>query len=628
MSADPSDLNKGIAVSEIQSVLERVCQSRPFMRSKQLQRLIRFIVEETRAGRGARLKEYVLGVEVFGRPADFDPRIDSIVRVEARRLRAALHAYYSEEGRSDAVVIDLAKGSYAPTFRRTNPEVSPSAPPKSLTGHWRWIALGTVPVVAFLLYWALWPASLQLPDNPVIAVLPFENLSSDVQNEYLCFGLMDEITSELAKSTRLRVVARTSSSRFKRGDDIARIARTLKADAVLEGSVQKFPDRVLVTAQLINSATSLHIWSEVYDRAGADLLRIQNDIAQAITRAVRRQLGSGGEMRARPVRYSTDPEANQLYWKASYVRAPMGVTNWRNDLLKCAEYLEQATQKDPNFALAYAALADVYVSLAWERGGNQITRDFMSRGKRAATKALELDNTLAEAYGAMGALQFFYEYNPAAAEKSFRRALESDPSHGKARMWFAYALVMQRRNAEAISQALQAKALDPLSYVATTHLAVVYYFSRHYDEALNLVKDTIELANTAPAHGLSGMIFAAQARYADAIAEYQAGLKVVPNHSYIKGMLGHSLGLSGRSDEARKFLADANLPFEQGGLSNLKLSYIYLALGDRDRAFKHLEQDFEQRDPELPYANADPVFDPVRNDPRFIALMRKIGVAR
>jgi tetratricopeptide (TPR) repeat protein len=306
----------------------------------------------------------------------------------------------------------------------------------------------------------------------------------------------------------------------------------------------------------------------------------------------------------------------------------MGRANWRNDLVKCAEYFERAVQKDQDFALAYSALADVYVSLAWERGGNPVTREFMERGRRAAMRALELDSNLAEARGALGTIQFFYEYNPPAAEKSFLQALQSDPSHGKARMWFAYALVMQGRSEEAISQALQAKALDPLSYVATTHLAVVYYFSRHYDEALKLVRGTLEVANTAPAHGLAGMIFAARRMYAEAIDEYDAGLGLVPTHSYIKGMLGHSLALSGRKEEARRLLNDASLSFEEGGLSDLKLSYIYLALGDRDRALEHLERDFEQRDPELPFINVDPVFDPVRSEPRFVALLRKIGLAR
>jgi hypothetical protein len=212
---------------------------------------------------------------------------------------------------------------------------------------------------------------------------------------------MDEITTELAKIQAVRVVARTSAARFKRGDDIASIARQLKVDAVLEGSVQRTADRVLVTAQLINVTDTLHIWSEVYERPSEDLLQAQNEIAQAVAQAVRQHVTAGNKA-VQQVHYSDNGEANQLYWKGSYLRAPMGRANWRNDLLKSADYLEQAVLRDERFGLAYAALSDVYVSLAWERGASPTTREFMMRGRRAATRALELDNSLAEAASALG----------------------------------------------------------------------------------------------------------------------------------------------------------------------------------------------------------------------------------
>ena len=188
------------------------------------------------------------------------------------------------------------------------------------------------------------------------------------------------------------------------------------------------------------------------------------------------------------------------------------------------------------------------------------------------------------------------------------------------------ALVMQRRSDEALAQAQQASELDPLSYVATTHLAVVHYFARQNDEAIRLVRELLKVADTAPAHGLLGMAYEVQQNYDAAIAEYQAGLRLVPAHSYIRGMLGHAYAKSGRVAEARAMLQFANVGFEQGGLSDLKASYIYMGLGEQDRVFELLEKDYEQRDPELPYINADPVFDPVRTHPRFVALVRKMGL--
>ncbi len=392
---------------------------------------------------------------------------------------------------------------------------------------------------------------------------------------------MDEITTELAKPGKLRVVAQTSAARFKRGDDISVIARNLKADAVLEGSVRRSADRVLISAQLINAADRLHIWSEMYERPSTDLLRVQDEVSLAISQAIRSRLSANGNNSARRVRYSSDAEANQLYWKGSFLRVSMGRTNWRNDLLKSADYFERAVQRDERFALAYAALADIYVSLAWERGGGPTTREFMTRGRRTATRALELDNTLAEAYSALGTIQFFYDYDPVAAEKSFQSALQSDANDGMARMWYAYALVMQRRFTQALSHARQTRELDPLSYVSTTHLAVVNYFSRKYDEAMRLTGETLEVANTAPAHGLRGMILEAQHKYSEAIEEYKAGLALVPTHSYIKGMLGHAYAMSGRRAEAAKLLEDHRLEFEQGGLSDLTCAKYFSFSSDR-----------------------------------------------
>ena len=632
MPADSRGRVDEVSTYQVQAELQRVSQSAPFLKSAQLQRMLRFLVEETVAGRAERLKEYVVGVEVFGRPGSFDPRIDSIVRVEARRLRFALDSYYGGEGRNDPITIDLPKGSYVPHFLpRSDVAENPAAlPPRAgrkgiLAG-----VIGALMLVAAAASWYALnkPPRARLPRNSKIVVLPFVNLSNVQENEYFCFGLMDEITTRLAQTGDLQVVARTSAMRFNGGNDVPDLARRLGVDAVLEGSVRRFGEHVRISAQLINGADGLHIWSEMYERPTAELLRVQNEIAYAVTQAVCRQLNGESHEAARGVRYSPDAEANLLYWKAAYVRAPMGRTNWRADLMKSNEYLERAIQRDGEFARAHAALADVCVSLAWERGGGPVTRTFMERGRVAASRALELDDSLAEAYSALGTIQFFFDYDPTASGKSFLRALQSDPNDGKARMWYAYALLMQQNFDAAISEARRARELDPLSYVSTTHLAVVNYFSRHYDEAQNLVREALEVADTAPAHGLRGMIYAAEHKYDEAISEYQAGLRVVPTHSYIKGMLGHAYALSGRDGEARKLLAEASLEFERGGLSDLKVACIYAGLADREEMFRHLERDYAQRDPELPYINVDPVFDFVRDDPRFVAIIRKLGLSR
>ena len=624
-----------LPVAEVRSALERVAASVVFQHSPQLQRFLRFVVEKHLAGNGDKLKEYVIGTEVFGRPSDYEPQLDSLVRVEAHRLRAALEQYYRGEGISDPILIELNKGSYAPSIHHRILEATPPQTADLPKAYLTWRRMGIAVIAAGVLVAAIvWiyrssgtPRSLVLP-GATIAVLPFDNLSANPEHEYFCFGLLDEITTDLAKTGKLRVIGRTSAARFKRGDDIATIGRQLKADAILEGSVQWSAGRVRITAQLVSTSDSLHLWSDTYDRPSADLLRVQDDVAQAVRHEVLSLLPGTVDKSPLRVRYSRDPQANQLYWKGSYFRVPMGKTGWRKDLATSAEYFEQAVQRDPQFALAYAGLADVYVNLGWERGGGPVTHDFMTRGRRAAVRALELDGSLGLAHAALGTVQFFFDYEPMGAERSFQRGIQMDPSNARTRMWYALALVMQRRFAEAQEQVLQGQQLDPLSYMATTHVAVVSYFSGHNDEAIAVVKDLLKLADTAPAHGLLGMAYEVQRNYPAAINEYHAGLRLVPNHCYIKGMLGHAYALSGRKEEAIRLLKDANLSFEEGGLSDLKQAYIYMGLGDTDNVFLHLQRDYQSRDSELPYINADPVFDPVRSDPRFVSLLQKMGLSK
>ncbi|HWR16812.1 MAG TPA: tetratricopeptide repeat protein [Terriglobales bacterium] len=620
----PSKEQAELSAPQIRSELQRIASSDLCRRSPQLQRLLLFLVEESLGGHGDRLKEYVIGVEVFSRPPSYDPRLDSLVRVEARRLRALLAEYYAGEGEHNPVRISLPTGSYRPVFHPVAEAAPPSLKKSSRFAAWTFLGIAAILLVAFIGYrMAARPRPMQVR---TIAVLPFDNLTGDGSMDLFCFGLMDEVTTELAKSGQLRVVARTSSQIFKRGDDVATIARKLQADAVLEGSVSKSGDEIRIIAQLIDARDQVHIWSESYVRPPENTIRVQDEVAFAIASALRERLAPG--VKHARTRYSEDAAANQFYWKGMSLRTPMGKTGWRDNLARSAEYLEAAVQADNRFAAAYAGLADVYVSLAWERGGGPVTQDLMTRGRRAAERALALDDTLAEAYGALGRIQFFFDYDPAAAEKSFVRALSLDSSSGGVRMWYAYALAMQRRPDEAITQAKQARELDPLSFIATTHLAVVYYFSRHNDDALKLVDETMGFSNIAPVHGLRGMILETQGKYDQAIREYKTGLQMAPKHPYIKGMLGHAYAMSGHPDEATLLLNDADKPFEQGGLSDLKQAYILLALGQTDEALRHLEQDFNLHDPELPYANADPVFDPVRNHPRFQTLMAKMHLAK
>jgi len=620
-----------VAASRVEDALERILCSASLSHSPQLQRFLRFIVAETLAGHGDRLKEYVVGVEAFGRPSGYDPRLDSLVRVEAKRLREAMENYYSDEGKEEPVRIDFLKGSYIPSFRLNrveNPERVPNLVRRPPIYFWSSVAVAVL--IAIALTFTVVRLHRTKPAVPVIrtvAVLPFDNLSNDPANEYLCFGLVDEITTDLAKNERLHVIARTSSSHFSRKDDIAAIARQLKADAVLEGSVSRAGNHIRISAQLINSGDSLHLWAQTYDRQTADPLQVQNEIARAVAGGVAMRLGVPGGKNVLTPRYSTSPIANELYWKGVYFRTQRGKEDWRQDLEKSASLLEQAIQRDQLFAPAYDALSDVYVNLAFESNGGPITENYVTRCRNAANRAIELDSSSSEAHVSLAVVQAFYDWDWPAAEKNFVRALELNPNNAKARAWYALTLQPQRRFDEAVLQAQKAIELDPLSFQVSNVLGVSYYLAGNNEEALRCARQTLQIdPRFASAYALSGMALEHERKYELAIAEYQKGLQLAPGHSFIQGRLGHAYAMAGRRDDALKLLKEMLAKRDANNLSDLHIGYTYAGLGDANALFDQFNRAYRRRDPDLPYLNADPIFDVFRADPRFAGMLRKLGL--
>lgn len=287
----------------IETQLDQVLSSKSFVPAPQLCRLLRFLVEQEIAGNGDQLKEYVLGVQALRKDESFDPRIDTAVRTEARRLRQRLAEYYQAEGREDAIEIALPKGSYRPAFQtRIEPPAAPVAAPAKKARVPFWITAGVAAVVAGAAGWGIWQTSRTAPHTPSITVLPLESLSADPEQEYFSDGLTDALFTDLAKFPGLSVVSRTSAMQYKRTKKtIPQIARELKVDYVVEGTVTRVGDRVRISAQLIAAPTDRHIWAESYERAAADTLSLQGELAQAIADQVHihltppKRAGLGGQ---------------------------------------------------------------------------------------------------------------------------------------------------------------------------------------------------------------------------------------------------------------------------------------------------------------------------------------------
>ncbi|MBI3696829.1 MAG: hypothetical protein HY238_18580 [Acidobacteria bacterium] len=338
-------------MQEIQAQLSKILASPVFAGSDRMSRFLRFTVERALRGEGDRLKEYLLGVEVFDRRSSYDPRIDPIVRVEARRLRSKLEKYYETEGRGDPVRIDFPKGGYSPVLR----ERDRAAP---------------------------------APERRTIAVLPFANLSSDPENEYFSDGLTEELIQALTKVEGLRVVAWSSAFQFKgKARDIRQVGRQLSVDTVLEGSVRRADDRLRITAQLVDVSDGRYLWSQIYEREMKDVFAIQDEISRAIADTPRIKL-TGALVKP----YTVNLEAYNLYLRGRF--------NWNKrteeGLRKAIEYFEQALAGDAQYAPAYCGLADCYSMLG--QYGLSPPREVMPQAKAAATRALDIDEALAEAH--------------------------------------------------------------------------------------------------------------------------------------------------------------------------------------------------------------------------------------
>ena len=468
-----------ISAESIRAALEKILASPGFANADRISRFLRYTVEETLNGQTDKLKESLLGIDVFGRKPSYDPRVDAVVRTEAVKLRARLREYYESEGREDEIVIDLPKGGYIPAFRhREKPAVEVAAPVAAEPHRQReWKpAVATVLVVAFLATSVYLiskartrSAGASSPQLASIAVLPFADLSPDRDQEYFCDGMTEEIIDALAKVNGFRVVARTSSFAFKgKQQDIREIGKKLNVATVLEGSVRKDGNRLRVTAQLNSVADGYHLWSETYERELKDVFTVQDEISRAIVDTLQLKLASSARQPRPP---SENVEAYDLYLQGRY-----HWSRWRSEGAERAiEYFQQAIQKDPNYAAAYSGLADSYAWMGFF--GALPPNEAMPKARQAALKALALDDTLAAAHTSLGYVKSLHEFDWPGAEREFKRALQLNAGDSDAHFGYGITyLAPMGRLDEAVREMQTARDLDPLSPITNTYLGLAYQF--------------------------------------------------------------------------------------------------------------------------------------------------------
>ena len=459
------------------------------------------------------------------------------------------------------------------------------------------------------------------PDVPSIAVLPFTNMSADPEQEYFCDGLAEELIDALARLKGLRVVARTSAFQFKgQAQDLREVGGRLKVQTVVEGSVRKSGSRLRINAQLINAEDGYHLWSERYDRELDDIFLVQEEMASAIVEELKVQLLSGGN--GQLVRRPTDNvEAYNLYLRGRHC------LNKRTEemLNKGISLFEEAIERDSNFAGAYAGLADG-LTLLGAAGYGMSHVDVLSRARSAAQKAIDLDDQLAEAHEALGFLRFRFDWDWTDAEKLLRRAVELNSGSASAHHRLALTLIAQGRRDAAVASISRAVELDPLSPVYNTAKGRVLSLARGYDEAFIQFRQTVELdPNFAQVHFDFGMAYAQRRRFDEAIAEFEKGLTFSGRRALMVSVLGNIYGVAGRRSDAQAVLDELRDLSQQQEVPALYFAFVHVGLGAVDEAIDALEHAYEERTGVMVYLKVEPMWDPLRSDPRFQALLRRMN---
>lgn len=580
--------------TSVQEELERILNSDTFRASERLSCFLRVVVERTLQGSTDQLKEYFIGVEVMHRKPSFDPRMDPIVRVEAGRLRSRLRQYYETEGASAPLRIELPKGGYVPTFEPRDREER---------GEQTTAASDTRALASS------------------IAVLPFADHSREKDQAYFCEGMTEEVINALTRVPALRVIAWPSAHQFKsQGAEPHNLAE-LNIGSVLEGSIRKADDRLRITAHLISASDNRYLWAETYDRKFEDVFAIQEEIASAIVDALRVRLET--EAASPLVRPSTaDVNAYNLYLKGRYYwnrRSPAGME-------KSIEYFRLAIQKDPQYALAHAGLADAYSLLA--NYGAAVPLEAREAAKQAALNAVAIDNSLAEAHCSLAHVRATYDWDWDGAEHEFELAINLNPRYPTAHHWYSITVLAPLGQIEqALAEIHRARELDPISLSINRDVAVIYFFQRRYAAAIEQSKHCIALDPTfGGAYWTLGMAYEQEAEFEKAIEAFQSALKLSDRMPRMLGALGHAYGASGDHPKAKDILDRLESLSDHRFVSPFESALVYLGLGDIDRAFSWLEKAFKIRAYELVSLRTDPRYDPLRADPRFLALIEKVGL--
>lgn len=590
-----------VPAEEVTNQLNKILNSPLFCQSERQCRFLKYIVDHVINGNTSRLKGYTIGIDVFDRDESFDPNIDSIVRVEAARLRSKLHEYYYTLGIDDTVLIEIPKGKYFPLIRFNVIGDHKSSQQKSVKEQ---------------IY-----LDRQSPKNSV-AVLPLRSLSDDVNQDYFSIGITDAIITSLAKYNSLKVISLTSVMRYRNTDiPLKQIVNELNVSHIVEGTVVNEGNNIRVSTQLIEGNTEYSIWAENFDRKLNRVLKLQQELADLIASHLIQKFNPADINN--PGLRSIKPEAYELYLLGRKCRTQFT----RESFYKAADYFNRAIDIDPEYAPAYSGLASCFCGLGSQGFELECPIDVIPKGLNYAERAIDIDNMLTDPYTYTAIMKLKYEWDWPGAESYFRKALSISPNDSRAHLQYSMYFESLANHEQAINEAYQAYLVDPLSKEVNMNLAWQYYQAGMLDEARDRLDHLLELEpDFWGVYWDLAHIYIAEDDFDNAIDAFKKSDNVKGGYFMPLQGLGYAYAASGRKSEAIDIidrLVDIN---KNNYVSPYYFATIYAGLNDKDTCFKWLYEAFENRSRSLAWLNVAREYIPFRSDQRFKDLVNRIGI--
>ena len=574
--------------------LRRILASKTFRQADRIKRFLDFIVKETVAGRAEKLKEFSVGVEVFGCDSSFDPRFDPIVRVQARRPRSQLEKYYAEEAAPDELTLEVPKGRYAVTFKSAN--VNKVAPAKKTV------------------------TPLLISRNTVLA-LPFADLSPLGDQKSFCAGLDQEMINTITKLKSVRLAVWNGPSSKDSEWDLDEAATRFNAAVVITGSVRKSGNDLRIMANVIDTASGCYMWSTSLSGTLDDSFAVQEEVARTVAQTLEAEVVEGGQRRTMGPP-SRNLAAYNLYTQGRYH------LNQRTEegLRKAVEFFEKSIAEDGQFAQAYSGLADAYGLLG--HYGGLPPAEVWTKAVSYAAWAVLCDENSTEAHTSLAHVKCTQGWDWAGAEHEFKRAISLDFRYSTAHHWYAASLLSPvGRNEEAREEMLIAQALDPISPIISRDLAKMHFYIGDYESALEQCDNTIELdPHFAPAYSLLGFVQERRGEFDEASAAFQHAIQLSPQSPSFRAALGRVFALTGKILEAQKILDELLELAVKRYVPPFDLALLTIAMNRLDEGFTWLDKAVQDRGIEILSLKVDPRWESVRSDPRFLMLVDRLGL--